>query len=63
MIVRRRNKVSLKYFKDKYERAEAELVRITETYGRKSDEWYRAAAKRDYYCNKYINNKNRKEKE
>lgn len=63
MIVRRRNKMSLKYFKDKYERAEAELVRITETYGRKSDEWYRAAAKRDYYCNKYINNKNRKEKE
>ena len=58
--------MSLKYFKNKYERAEAELVRITETYGRKSDEWYRAAAKRDYYCNKYINNiinKNRKEKE
>lgn len=55
--------MSLKYFKDKYEHAEAELVRITETYGRKSDEWYRAAAKRDYYCNKYINNKNRKEKE
>ena len=55
--------MSLQFFKKKYEHAEAELVRVTELYGRKSDEWYRAAAKRDYYCSKYINNKNKKEKE
>lgn len=52
--------MSLQFFKKKYERAEAELVRVTEAYGRKSAEWYRAAAKRDYYCNKYIDNKNNK---
>ena len=49
-------------FTKKYEHAEAELLRVTEVYGRKSDEWYRASAKRDYYCNKYIDNVKKKVK-
>lgn len=55
--------MSLQFFKKKYEHAEAELVRVTEVYGRKSDEWYRASAKRDYYCNKYIDNVKKKVKQ